>query len=346
MSDRIPSSFTVLLLLGSLVGCDLELMDPGDQEPGDQEFRSKECWGGGGGQNTFLLPDGSVAGVFRKDLRLPEYHQSPNSAQSLMLERVEVISHDDGSLVDLEEIWADETGLHGRTCVDCNYDGGDFLGARFHISRQAPGEAEHREVLRIDGWKYDGHLPSYRFVYADHPAPAEPGAHACAVSEAGSYFATVYDDVDVDMQHGDLMSAKHHPTLFFACHSSAVVTADQWGWGIYAGLDRETHEAAVRAVRADYCGDGESWTAEGPVLFIQDSLGIHTTPINHVSATLEAIWGPQGAICVGTPRLSQYQVSDVVCDGVPIPECGQNDDLTTYPDALFLTKSFEPVLTE
>ena len=35
--------------------------------------------------------------------------------------------------MDLEEIWADETGLHGRTCVDCNYDGGDFLGARFTI---------------------------------------------------------------------------------------------------------------------------------------------------------------------------------------------------------------------
>lgn len=56
------------------------------------------------------------------------------------------------------------------------------------------------------------------------------------------------------------------------------------------------HTACIRALRADFCGDGTSHTIEGVTIDIYDPLGIQR------SATLledvEAEWGESGATCV------------------------------------------------
>lgn len=63
----------------------------------------------------------------------------------------------------------------------------------------------------------------------------------------------------------------------------------------------ELHQSCVRAVRADYCGTGESLTRPGERVNFYDSLGINR---DDSSWPLEARWTPQGARCVAGTRLT------------------------------------------
>jgi hypothetical protein len=64
----------------------------------------------------------------------------------------------------------------------------------------------------------------------------------------------------------------------------------------------------LKAITADYCGDGKSWTADGTPLFWTDARSwfpdpsarkeILALPITQV----EAIWGPNGVLCLNDPR--------------------------------------------
>lgn len=74
-------------------------------------------------------------------------------------------------------------------------------------------------------------------------------------------------------------------------------------------------QAYLRAIVADYKGDGTSWTETGVRLDYGDVAGIH--PIRS-SGTLEAIWTEHGAECLNDPRRA---LRDVVDPGMSIPYC-------------------------
>jgi hypothetical protein len=62
----------------------------------------------------------------------------------------------------------------------------------------------------------------------------------------------------------------------------------------------ELHQTCVRAVRADYCGDGESMTRAGERVNFYDRVGIMR---DGEDWPLEAQWGLGGALCINTTRL-------------------------------------------
>jgi hypothetical protein len=67
-------------------------------------------------------------------------------------------------------------------------------------------------------------------------------------------------------------------------------------WRAHAGVNLwDHHQACVRLLRADYCGDGVSYTRNGTPINIYDSLGIN--PDTEAWA-FEASWGRDGARCV------------------------------------------------
>jgi ADYC domain len=87
------------------------------------------------------------------------------------------------------------------------------------------------------------------------------------------------------------------------------------------------YNACVRMVRADYCGDGHSWTREGTPIDLWDALGIQRSDASGNAAySFEAGWTPDGAVCVAhtrvpgditldrlktsCPRLAQMQACD------------------------------------
>lgn len=62
-----------------------------------------------------------------------------------------------------------------------------------------------------------------------------------------------------------------------------------------------------KMLRADYCGSGRSFTTDNYPVLWQDSTGWPQPPLDldpkHGQITsIEAIWGPNGAVCVDTPR--------------------------------------------
>ena len=62
-------------------------------------------------------------------------------------------------------------------------------------------------------------------------------------------------------------------------------------------------QACLRMVRADYCGDGRSWTKNGMTIDVYDDVGIQS-PEKDSSMPFEAGWSPDGAVCVHHPRVA------------------------------------------
>ncbi len=61
------------------------------------------------------------------------------------------------------------------------------------------------------------------------------------------------------------------------------------------------HQACTRAIRADYCGDGVSYTDDGTLIDIADGYGIRTTSPGW---PFEAAWNADGARCATRLRVS------------------------------------------
>jgi hypothetical protein len=86
------------------------------------------------------------------------------------------------------------------------------------------------------------------------------------------------------------------------CTSSTIGKCALWG---YADPSLNKHlQACVRMVRADYCGDGTSYTKEGIEISIQDNLNIKTSQQNP-KLTFEATWNENGAVCLEKTRIPE-----------------------------------------
>ena len=91
------------------------------------------------------------------------------------------------------------------------------------------------------------------------------------------------------------------------------------------------HQACTRMMRADYCGNGKSYTVNGTLIDIYDYL---TPPVQVPESDwdIEARWTPTGAICINEPRhpelVGKWKRPDCNGDGKPdnFPACGQSDN--------------------
>ncbi len=72
------------------------------------------------------------------------------------------------------------------------------------------------------------------------------------------------------------------------------------------------YQTCLRLVRADYCGDGVGHTRNGMLIDLFDRIGIQQDEIGP-GMTLEAAWGPDGAVCVAHTRLPEQIGLDAVC---------------------------------
>ncbi|MFL5275221.1 MAG: ADYC domain-containing protein [Myxococcales bacterium] len=63
-------------------------------------------------------------------------------------------------------------------------------------------------------------------------------------------------------------------------------------------------QTCTRVLRADYCGDGTSFTVDGTLINIYDRLGVQTDTETWMG---EAEWGPKGALCMAPQQLDRFQ---------------------------------------
>ena len=76
------------------------------------------------------------------------------------------------------------------------------------------------------------------------------------------------------------------------------------------------HQACVRLLRADYCGDGTGHTRDGTTVSIYDRVGIQADEPAPGMA-FEAAWGPGGAVCVRRTRLPDVLAPDALAASCP-----------------------------
>jgi hypothetical protein len=79
-----------------------------------------------------------------------------------------------------------------------------------------------------------------------------------------------------------------------------------WMWRDYA-LD---HQACTRMIRADYCGDGRAWTANGTQIDVYDRTRINTaTKAGTPYWMYEATWNENGAVRISCDRIKEGPVT-------------------------------------
>jgi len=93
--------------------------------------------------------------------------------------------------------------------------------------------------------------------------------------------------------------------ITYSCRSGVIAKCVDWGYAPWL-TSAADHAACTRLARADYCGDGTSWTMDGTLIGVHDQLGVHPQ-ISGGAMQFEAAWGPEGALCVARTR---YQIED------------------------------------
>ena len=98
-----------------------------------------------------------------------------------------------------------------------------------------------------------------------------------------------------------------HPGVLITCTAGAEGKCVRFGYKpwrtISAGASLQPYyQTCVRLVRADYGGDGVGHTRNGTKIDIFDRIGVQRDEVAP-GMTLEAVFGPAGAVCVAHTRL-------------------------------------------
>lgn len=114
----------------------------------------------------------------------------------------------------------------------------------------------------------------------------------------------------------------------FACEGFALAKCVKLGyrpWETREGVSlQDHHEACVRMLRADYCGDGRSWTEDGTLVNVYDGIGVQKDEETWVT---EAEWTKDGARCV---RAEGYRKHAPDCgDALVSSTCGDADHFSS-----------------
>lgn len=99
-----------------------------------------------------------------------------------------------------------------------------------------------------------------------------------------------------------------------ACRRYALAKCVEAGYGPWATPDmivggsvisvplRPYHQACTRMMRADYCGNGTSYTVDGTLVNFYDDVGIR---MDSEAWDFEAEWDGDGALCASTARITR-----------------------------------------
>ena len=165
----------------------------------------------------------------------------------------------------------------------------------------------HALTVRIDGWERDARDPTGEVVLYRLSTPDGAGGwqDLCSPDPDGRRLGFPLGGIWTGTgEH------RHAEGAFgITCTGGAIGKCVRWGYRPWAtgpdgGSMWDLHQACVRMVRADYCGDGAGWTRTGMPIDLFDRLGIvRPEPMLPEGMHFEAAWAPDGAVCVHHPRV-------------------------------------------
>jgi hypothetical protein len=231
-----------------------------------------------------------------------------------------------------------------------NYDGRSFIGALFYLDVEVATGVWEPAVMRVDAvddtnLALHGHKYTFSHRYLNGPKEYYPSCDKDEFAVNGAEFdAIVTGDVTIE-KYAHINDREH--TIMIGCLSGGIGKAGYWGYPKHKVGSNENFTAAIRMVRADYCGNGESFTEPGQKVGITDQWGYSNLPSTPVD--LEALWDQDGAACVYLPRLAiTYPVAQDVmntCAAMqarPVVECKWDETLTNSPYSNLLFMSVNP----
>ncbi len=231
----------------------------------------------------------------------------------------------------LDKVWA-ENGLILGSKGAAKYSYTDLVGSRWSLMVDIEGVHTNAQMV-IENVTKNGPVFIYNWTETHDGGPKDP-MPTCDEDpdHPGTYGSVITGDITVDTDNGKI--ATRASTIYIGCVSGGVGKAGLWGYPRHL-VGAKDFEAAVRMVRADYCGNGVSFTVPGNPVEILDTWGYNTFPLP--KAVTEAIWDTKGAACVEMPRhtvdwpsaKSVQEACAVMGARVPAT-CKPTDSLSTY----------------
>jgi hypothetical protein len=167
-------------------------------------------------------------------------------------------------------------------------------------------------------------FPSYGMTVVEVGVASKP-KNVCSVPHNNTLmFQTAPYEVLIsrgdryDPSTGEVYATGAATTTWFnlACTGDAISKAQVLRYGEPKSTgpfttDGDDRTTIVRAIRADYCGTGTGYTESGTPISIGNAANwLWLAPLPN-AANLEAIWGPDGAICLANQRIP---TEIVACD--------------------------------
>lgn len=219
----------------------------------------------------------------------------------------------------LDEVWLEGSSLHGLMDSQ-ELSGQDFQGMRFVGNLEDGGTVSLRIDSITEGSGAEADVWSYQVSYQDstdglwHPicttASGDP-ATAIALEDRWDFGESVTGG-----------GSKIHDTsaFTFACEGKALAKCVHFGyapWRSVNGVSLEDyHQTCTRMVRADFCGNGTSYTHDGNWVNMYDTMSVQTDTESWVP---EAEWTTQGASCFTSQTRATTAIT--CSDGRLVPTC-------------------------
>jgi hypothetical protein len=192
----------------------------------------------------------------------------------------------DGTLVGVSGTGA----LTGNGIVGSKWTGGLSDGTTVRLRIE---EAQRLQDDNVDLW-------SYRFSVSARgvtlPLCVDSAGHAVFADTVGGTWNFAEGVPGGGAYHADTTQ------FTIACRGSTIAKCLEVGYTPWNGATREL-AACVRALRADYCGDGTSFTVDGTLVRVSDDLEIQPDDSAWVP---EAEWSPDGALCVSKKKNTRF----------------------------------------
>lgn len=194
--------------------------------------------------------------------------------------------------------------LEGTVLRATMVDGSSVAGREL-VGRQLLLTAADRQLaLRIDAVEEDAAAPGLLLYEMRLQTDAGEWHNICEPDAHGKRLA-----IPLSGHMGD--DGRFEPDarkLTLTCTSGVVGKCLRSGyrfWTNGGGIDPqalERFQACTRLYRADYCGDGRGWTADGTLIDVYDDAGMQAPePVSTLA--FEAGWSPAGAVCVHHTRV-------------------------------------------
>lgn len=123
--------------------------------------------------------------------------------------------------------------------------------------------------------------------------------------------------------------------ITFGARGFVLAKCVELGYRPWGEVPRDLHRACVRMLRADYCGDGRTWTADGTLLNVYDASGIQARESSSPYPgdptwqwSMEAEWTQDGAVCLDDYRIQHAADALPACatglavDVLSVRRCG------------------------